>query len=102
MPDSAIEVVVYAKIATGNILNGAGQEGYLFVHLLSTNSTVQDRRDLFYKIHEQKAWSYNSENIQFPVISGLSKKIEAGLVGPTDRRVQGTVQIIGFYTVQCL
>ena len=95
-------MVVYAKIATGYISNGAGQEGYLFVHLLSTNSTVQDRRNLFYKIHKQSAWSHNSENIQFPVISGLSKKVEAGLVGPTDNRIQGTVQIIGFYTVQCL
>ena len=102
MSDSAIEVVVYAKIATGYISNGAGQEGDLFVRLLSTKSTVQDARKLFFKIYKQGPWSYNSENIQFPVISGLSKKIEAGLVGPTDKRVQGTVQIIGFYTVECL
>ena len=100
--DGAIEVVVYAKIVTGYIYKGAGKEGTLFVRLLDTNSAIQDTRNLFYKIYQQSALSYNSENIQFPVISGLSKAVEAGLNGPTHRRVQGTVQIVGYYTVQCL
>ena len=96
-------MVVYAKISTGNIPQvSIGQEGTLFVRLLYTNSTVQDGRNLIYKIFDQSAWSYNSENILFPVISGLSKTVEAGLDGPTAQRVLGTVQIIGFYTVQCL
>ena len=102
MPDSAIEVVVYAKICTGRIPVSAAQEGYLFVRLLNTNSTIQDERNLYYKIFNQQAWSYNSENMIFPVISGLSETVEAGLNGPTDQRIRGTIQIIGFYTVHCV
>ena len=81
--------------------DGAGQVGTLFVRLLGKNSTVQDRRNLFYKIYKQGARSYNSENIKFPVISGFSSTIEAGLDGPTNDRIVGTVQSFGFYIVEC-
>ena len=103
--DGAIEVVVYVKIATGYIPNGAGKEGALSVRLLDKKSALQDARKLFYKIYDQSGsynWSYNSVHYIFPLRPGLSKFLEAGLKGPTHSRIQGKVQIIGYYTVQCL
>ena len=101
MADSAVEVVVYAKITTGYITDDASQEGTLFVRLLGKNPSVQDHRDLFYRIYRQSALSYNSNNFEFPVISSLSKTVEDELVGPIHIQLRATVQIVGQHTMEC-
>jgi hypothetical protein len=46
-------------------------------------------------MYGQNAWSYNSENISFPVGPGDAREIKAQLKA-TGGRIVGSVQIVGY------
>ena len=79
----------------------ASTENYVVVDLLDANNTVTDRKKLFYFTYYQSAVSYNSENMVFPIQTGVSSAVQTkvdGFIGPN---FNAFVQIIGYYTTDC-
>ncbi len=94
VPEDADEVIVYAKLRTGN--NGStGEDGELVVSVTIPNGRIE--RKLFCYTYPQSAWSYNSENIALPVGAGpgLARQIAAELKAKGNG-VFGSVQIVGY------
>ncbi len=93
VPTDAKEIIVYAKLRTGN--NGSTEDGELVVSVTIPNGRIE--RKLFCYTYPQSAWSYNSENIALPVGAGpgLARQITAVLNAKGDN-VFGSVQIVGY------
>ena len=100
VPDAASDIVVFAKIRSGNTLNDK-KDSILNVRLLDVNGNKQDERDLFYRTFSQSAWSFNSENMVFPIQSD-SKSIRAKLEGTfPSKNFAATVRVYGYYIFSC-
>lgn len=99
VPGNADKVVVFPMVYTGFLQ--ASNVNYVVVDLLDANNTVTDRKKLFYFTYLQSAVSYNSENMVFPIQTGVSSAIQAkvdGFIGPN---FGAFVQITGYYTTDC-
>ena len=92
VPEDAYEVIVYAKLRTGNN-DGKDEDGELVVSVTIPNGLIE--RKVFCHLYGQQAWSYNSENITLPVGPGLARQIVAEL-RTEGNRVVGSVQIVGY------
>ena len=93
VPDDAKEIIVYAKLRTGN--NGSTEDGELVVSVTIPNGRIE--RKLFCYTSPQGSWSYNSENIALPVGQGpgLARQMAAQL-NAKGNSVFGSVQIVGY------
>ena len=65
VPRSANEVLIYVTLATGNNVTGSNSD--IEVALWTTDGKVEYKKYLFGRMYAQESWSYNSENMFFPV-----------------------------------
>lgn len=100
VPNVASDIVVFAKVRSGHTINER-RDSFLNVYLNGANGHSQDEKQLLYRTYPQAAWSYNSENMLFPIRND-SKSIRAVLDGtfPT-QNFAATVKIHGYYTASC-
>jgi hypothetical protein len=87
VPSHASEVIVYAKICSGNV-PGKDEDGELVLSVTVPNGKIERR--LFCHVYQQEAWAYNSENISLPVEPG------APATGSEGREITAYAQGSGF------
>jgi hypothetical protein len=92
VPQDAYEVIVYSNVRTGYNV-GKDESGELVVSVTIPNGLIE--RKLACHLYGQSAWSYNSENISFPVGPGDAREIKAELKA-TGENIVGSVQIVGY------
>lgn len=92
IPQDAYQVIVYAKIATGQNQD-INQDGVMTVSTNIPNGCIE--RKVYCSFYPQQAWSWNSENIPLPV--GSQRVVNASLQGPSGTsKVKASVQIVGY------
>ena len=100
VPENADEVVVFSYIQTGYLQ--ASGSNFVVLDLLNNKDDVTDQRKLFYKTYDQTAWSYNSENIVFPLEPGVSSCVRVQFQGFTsDEHFAAYVHLTGYYITHC-
>ena len=92
VPDDAFEVIIYAKVATGNCPD-QDEDSELCVSSTIPNGQIE--RKVFCRFYGQQAWSYNSENISLPVDKLGLRVITAHLKG-FGKRSNASVTVVGY------
>lgn len=93
-------MVVFTFVRTGHL--GQSGDSYVVVDLLDAQGSVTDTNKLYYITYAQSALSYNSENMVFPIESGVSSAVQAKLEGSSGTtNFRAYVQVTGYYTTHC-
>lgn len=92
-------MVVFTFVKTGHLTRSG--DNYVVVDLLDAQDSVTDTNKLYYTTYDQSAWSYNSENMVFPIESGVSSAVQAKLEGGSGTNFGAYVQVTGYYTTHC-
>ena len=82
VPRSAKEVLIYITLATGN--NGA-VDNNIEVTVWTTDGELEYKKYLFGRLYAQESWSYNSENMSFPVTPDLALNVQYSGPVPVER-----------------
>ena len=93
VPRSAKEVLIYITLATGNNITGSNND--MEVAVWTTDGALEHKKFLYGRLYAQESWSYNSENMSFPVTPDLALNVQ--YIG--EARVERgwcTVYVIGY------
>ena len=93
VPSDAYRVIVYATIESGHNSRSTNTSE-LEVSTTTFNGVI--KRKLLYKLYDQQAWSYNSENMSLPIAVGHTLDVTALLNGPGGKNFTASVQIVGY------
>lgn len=97
VPEHAYQVVIYAKFKSGYYYGSVDKSGAGEMTVSTTIPNGVIERKLICHVYEQRAWSYNSENITLPVAPNnrfvnVSLKITPSPSG----NYTASVQIVGY------
>ena len=92
VPTSAKEVLIYITLMTGY---NTCPESDIEVAVWTSDGEQEYKKYLFGYLYRQTSWSYNSENMSFPVTPDLALNVQ--YTGPTSiEKYQCHVYVIGY------
>ena len=93
VPHSAKEVLIYITLRTGW---DTGMDDDIEVAVWTTDGVLEYKKYLYGHLHGQDAWSYNSENMSFPVTPDLTLNAQFSGPPPQQHSDECQVYVIGY------
>ena len=93
VPHSAKEVLIYITLRTGW---DTGRSDDIEVAVWTTDGVLEYKKYLYGHLYGQDAWSYNSENMSFPVTPDLTLNAQFSGPPPTQKLDECQVYVIGY------